>query len=457
MMKATSVLFFCIFFALSLTNKANAEPKYVDILLNKIIKAYQLEPYQPKAILFGPKEKLGRTLFFDPLLSGPKEVACASCHIRNLGSGDGLALAVGIGASGVSKERQSQRDAFIIPRNTLPLFNRGSEEIDAFFWDGRVQLGTNGSYESPLGEYQPTGFDNLLAVASVFPIVEPDEMLGHSRRKVGVSKQHGELVTVDGLDNNYQARTLNVFGNITKRLLTDDISSSLGNNIHYKSLFQDAYPKIHFEDITITHIGNALSAYISIAFMLNESPWDRYIRGEKTALSIKQKRGAILFYGKGRCAACHRGQHFSDFRFHGLAVPQFRVGKHSRYQDYGRAIATGKSEDRYTFRTPTLRNVYETGPWAHNGAFTSIKKIIQHHINPILTLYQAETADPEQGRYTGRILSSRSDILAEIGLLSDREIEELLSFLTSLSSSYILSDDLAIPSASASDSSLAKK
>ncbi|MCG8054927.1 MAG: His-Xaa-Ser system-associated MauG-like protein [Candidatus Thiodiazotropha taylori] len=457
MMKASSALFFCIFFALSLTNEAYADLEYVDVLLHKIIKAYQLEPYQPKAIHFGPKERLGRTLFFDSILSGPQGVACASCHIRNLGSGDGLALAIGIGATGVSKERESQHDAFVIPRNTLPLFNRGSKEIDAFFWDGRVQLGPNGSYESPLGKSLPSGFDNLLAVASVFPIVEPDEMLGHSRRKVGLSKQHRELVTVDGLDNNYQARTLNVFENITKRITSDVVNSSVENNIGYKTLFGDAYPEMPFEDITITHIGNALSAYINIAFMLNESSWDRYIRGDKTALSGMQKRGAILFYGKGRCAACHRGQHFSDFRFHGLAVPQFRVGKHSRYQDYGRAIATDKPEQRYTFRTPSLRNVYETGPWAHNGSFTSIKKIIQHHINPILTLYQAETADPEQGRYTGRILSSRSDILAEIGLLSDREIEELLSFLTSLSSSYILSDDLAIPSASASDNSLIEK
>ncbi|MEW8199266.1 MAG: His-Xaa-Ser system-associated MauG-like protein [Candidatus Thiodiazotropha endolucinida] len=444
-MNAISVALLSLFIGLWPITQGHADTQYEDVLLKKIITAYQLKPYQPKTVRFGSEEKLGRALFFDPILSGPQGVACASCHIRNIGSGDGLPLAVGLGAFGLSKERISQPDAFVIPRNTLPLFNRGSEEINSFFWDGRVQLGPDGSFESPLGELLPKGFDSLLAVASVFPIVEPDEMLGHSRRKVSPTKQHGDLVTIDGVDNHYQARALHVFENLIKRLANNEDISLSDTTKQYHKLISDAHPDIPIEDISIVDIGNALAAYIRAAFMLNAAPWDRYLQGEIGALSINQKRGAIVFYGKGRCAVCHRGEQFSDFRFHGLAIPQLRVGKHSPYQDYGRAIATGMSKDRYLFRTPTLRNVYETGPWGHNGSFTSIQKIIKHHINPITILYEAEVKDPAQGQFSGRILSARSKILSEIGILSDTDVDDLTLFMSSLSSSYTLSDQLAIP------------
>src|SRR5262245_54919167 len=110
-----------------------------DILLRKVIQAYQIVPHEPTDRSIGAKERLGQALFFDPFVSGPKQISCATCHVRSLGAGDNLPLAVGLGATGVGKERLASKSAFIIPRNALPFFNRGSDAFVALFWDGRVQ------------------------------------------------------------------------------------------------------------------------------------------------------------------------------------------------------------------------------------------------------------------------------------------------------------------------------
>lgn len=424
-----------------------------DILLQKTIIAYQIQPLTVESYSLGPKVLLGQALFFDPILSGPKGIACATCHIRSQGSGDGLPLAVGLGASGLGEERLSSRDAFIIPRNTLPLFNRGDDDFVAFFWDGRVQRGDQGRSESPLGHRLPYGFDSLLSVASVFPLVEPDEMLGHAGHKVSTEAQHNDLVDLPGIDNNYQARALNAFENVLHRL-TRDLGRTKTEAVQkYHELFIDAYPDIPPSELSIAQVGNALAAYIRYAFQLQLAPWDQYVLGHSGALTLEQKRGAILFYGKGRCAVCHSGTQFSDFSFHGVAIPQTSIGKHAPYQDYGRAAASGRSEDRYVFRTPPLRNVLKTGPWGHNGVFSELAEIIRHHSNPVPMLYMMQQDDAEIGLYSGRLLSHRSSLFAEMAPLSITEVEYIVAFLSSLNSLTVVSDELALPKAVPSGSS----
>jgi cytochrome c peroxidase len=307
-----------------------------DMLLRKVIRAYQIVPHEPVPRPFGAKERLGQALFFDPFVSGPKTIACATCHVRTLGAGDGLPLAVGLGARGIGEERLTSKSAFFIPRNALPFFNRGSEAFVAFFWDGRVQRAPDGRIESPLGPNLPDGFDNLLAAASVFPPAEPDEMLGHAMRIAGAEVYHNELVGARVNGDNLQERTPHVFDNLVRRLLAPEVAQPDATVMRYRELFRAAYPGVGLAKMKITHVGNALSAYIAAAFELSEAPWDRYVKGDTSALTADQKKGAILFFGKGRCAVCHSGAQFSDFRFHALAVPQHRVGKHTRSTDYGR-------------------------------------------------------------------------------------------------------------------------
>ena len=416
-----------------------------DVILRKAIEAYQIKPLQILDRPLGAKESLGQALFFDPIVSGPKSIACASCHVRSLGAGDALPMAVGLGASGVSQERLESKQAFVVPRNAFPFFNRGSEDFRALFWDGRVQMGKGGKFESPLGDRLPEGFDNLLAVAAVFPPAEPDEMLGHSLRRGTPLAYHAELVSPGVNEDDLQARTLSVFDNLVERLVAPEISAPDSAVATYRELFAAAYPGIELQDFRIHHVGNALSAYIAAAFALGPAAWDRYVAGDKSALSPDQKKGALIFFGKGRCAVCHSGTEFSDFRFHGLAVPQLRIGKHARHVDYGRASATGRGEDRFAFRTPPLRNVAETAPYGHNGIFNSLRETIEHHFNPVPILYAAQQLSPEEAAHSGRLLSFRSPILAEMTPLSAGDVELLEKFLHSLSSQTLMPDVIAIP------------
>ncbi|SUD84701.1 methylamine utilization protein MauG [Stutzerimonas stutzeri] len=415
-----------------------------DNVLNKIISAYKLEPFVPEKKKFDAKQALGQALFFDPIMSGPLNTACATCHVRSKGSVDGLPMAVGVGSKGVGEQRLVVEDALIIPRNVLPFFNRGAKEFTALFWDGRVQVGPNGEFESPLGNHLPQGYENLLAVAATFPQAEPDEMLGRSPHRGGnqASTYHAELVGDQVDPDNFQERTLEVYQKLVDRVI-GVASEPMPHQRIYRQLFNAAYPET--EDYNIAHFGNALAAYISSAFELNPAPWDRYLQGDISALTYEQKQGAFIFFGRGRCAVCHTGTQFSDFNYHGLAVPQLDVGKHGGYLDYGRAKATGRAVDRFSFRTPPLRNVTKTGPWGHNGIFTSLEQAIEHHYNPVPLLYRAQQGRPREAQLSGRLLRYRSSTLAEMYPITQEDVGLLISFLKSLESDTVMTTEQALP------------
>lgn len=439
----TSILT-CLIFLSWISHLQASQINHEDQLLRKVLTAYRIEPMTTRPLFMGPKEKLGQMLFFDPVMGGPNNTTCATCHVRSKGSVDGLPMAVGIGSSGVGEQRLQSPEAFVIARNVLPFFNRGESDFTALFWDGRVQIDENGSFESPMGNKLPKGFENLLAVAASFPQVEPDEMLGRSVRRGGENQAtyHADLVDMTVDPDNFQERTLNVYSNLAKRLLGTSAASSPMQS-EYRKLFQSAYPATSAFDIT--HIGNALAAYISLAFQLKPAAWDNYVRGEVSALSQQQKKGAMIFFGKGRCAVCHTGKEFSDFKYHGLAVPQLDVGKHGGYLDYGRAKATGLAIDRFQFRTPPLRNVTRTGPWGHNGVFKSLEEVISHHFNPIPLMFAAQKDRPREAELAGRLLRYRSPILAEIYPMAPNDVRAVVAFLGALQSDPILSTDEALP------------
>ena len=127
------------------------------------------------------------------------------------------------------------------------------------------------------------------------------------------------------------------------------------------------------------------------------APIDRFARGDTKAMTVPQKKGAIVFFGKGRCVQCHAvagqsNEMFSDFRNHVIGVPQvapfFGVGKGNiifdgpgKDEDFGLEQVTGNPADRYKFRTSPLRNVALQPAFFHNGAFTRLEDAIRHHLN----------------------------------------------------------------------------
>jgi cytochrome c peroxidase len=116
-------------------------------------------------------------------------------------------------------------------------------------------------------------------------------------------------------------------------------------------------------------VAKALATY-QRTLVAGRSPFDRYLLGDENALSAEAKRGWELFRGDARCIECHHGPMLSDGLLHRMGVSE---------EDTGRALVTGDRDDRYRFRTPSLRNVARTGPYMHGGTFNSLEKVVTYY------------------------------------------------------------------------------
>jgi cytochrome c peroxidase len=345
--------------------------------------------HQPGAAPSAEKVELGRQLFFDKILSGNRNISCATCHHPKHGSSDGLALPFGEGPRGLGPERspgtrKAEAVHTRIPRNSPALFNLGAKEFTRLFHDGRVEADPQGHYEggfiTPAKWKLPEGLDSVLAAQAMFPVASPDEMAG----------QKGENPVGDAASLNNAAGPGGVW---------DLLAARLRDVPEYVDLFAAAYPgEIRSADeITFVAAANAIAAFEAVTFRSDHSPFDRFLSGEAEALEAGQHRGADLFYGKANCASCHAGKFQTDHEFHAIAMPQIGPGKadgsdggywrasgqRGFVEDYGRGRVTVRVEDNYKFRTPSLRNVAETGPWGHAGCFSKLEDVVAHHLDPL--------------------------------------------------------------------------
>lgn len=101
------------------------------------------------------------------------------------------------------------------------------------------------------------------------------------------------------------------------------------------------------------------------------SPYDRFIDGDESALDHISKQGLELFNGKARCYLCHNGPNLMDNKYHNLGLPMENL-------DSGRARITMLTEDFGKFKTPTLRNLILTAPYMHDGRLTTLEDVIDH-------------------------------------------------------------------------------
>ncbi len=129
-----------------------------------------------------------------------------------------------------------------------------------------------------------------------------------------------------------------------------------------------------------TALSHALASYVR-SILSGNSPFDRYINGDRSALSEMQQTGLRIFRGKGNCTACHVGPTFSDERTHntGAAWRPSTGSRQAAFQDEGRFIVTGKPEDRGAFKTPTLRDVARTAPYMHDGHLATLDEVVKFY------------------------------------------------------------------------------
>ncbi len=175
----------------------------------------------------------------------------------------------------------------------------------------------------------------------------------------------------------------------------------------YLKLFKDAYGS---EEITDARMLKAMAQFMGLMYSYS-SKFDMYIRGENDVqLNDAEKRGYQIFLQK--CNSCHTQPLFSDFIFrnNGLSV-------HPLLKDSGRAHITGLPQDRYKFKVPTLRNIALTGPYMHDGRFTTLQQCLNHYTNGVTNL---ENLDPLlQPNGIELSASEKSDIIAFLNTLTD--------------------------------------
>ena len=141
-------------------------------------------------------------------------------------------------------------------------------------------------------------------------------------------------------------------------------------NSPYKKEFENIYK----DGITKQNITDAISEYEKTLITPN-SPFDRYLRGDKTAISNKAKKGYELFKSKG-CIACHNGVNIG-----GNLYERFGFTQQSTTDNLGRYNITKDPLDKYFFKAPTLRNIEKTAPYLHDGRFSNLKDVIRFMLN----------------------------------------------------------------------------
>ena len=264
---------------------------------------------------------LGKLLFWDPILSGGKDVACATCHHASYGYTDNLDLPVGPNGIGLANFRR-----FILP-NDIPFAKRNTPTIVNTAFNG---LDVNNNYDPSIA---PMFFDmraKSLEIQCLGPMTTLEEMAGH---------QYNSALAIDS------------------------VIVRLNAIPEYIQLFKDAFGN---DSITIVNIEKAIASF-ERSIISNNASFDKYVRGDASALTSAQIQGMTAFQNSG-CINCHSGAMFSDYQTHILSVP-----------DNSKLPTDAGTNATYAFRTPSLRNLKLTAPYMHSGVFKTLDEVLDFY------------------------------------------------------------------------------
>lgn len=355
--------------------------------------------------------QLGQALAFDKILSGNRDIACMTCHLPSFGTGDGRSLSMGQGGSGFGPARTN---GVVIPRNSPAVFNLFA--ISELFWDGRVSRDQAGNYHTPAGAALTPAMTRVFEFGAVsaqpmFPVLSREEMRAFSGNELAAIPDEQQQQIWAG------------------------IMARLGAVPEYRHMFEKAYPGTRFEQMTFAHASNAIAGFIIDKLSFNNSPWDRFLRGNDEAMTQVQLQGAKDFMS-ARCSICHNGPALTDNRFHNVAVAQFGPGKGGEdgSDDFGRFRESHVAAEKYAFRTPPLRNVELTAPYGHDGAFFSLRDFVDHYSESDIKLMNFDASHPEiPGVLNNKtdILGSRDPLLQGV-VFAPQTVDEVTEFMRAL-------------------------
>ena len=379
--------------------------------------------------------ELGQKLFYDRVLSGTYRVSCATCHNHDRASSNGVRI---------DGKEDAEPDSLAFnglpvydalkpsSRHAPPLFNLGWKGVKALFHDGRISM-DDGKINTPAGGELPKGVRDLLAAQALFPAVTSDELVG---------SVESDVQAVAHLGNEA------VWNALSKRVI--DLPD-------YWPLFQKAWPELSSPDqITISEIVNAIGAFVASEWRADDASFDRYLKGNRAALTADQISGMKLFYGPAQCSTCHSGIFQTDQNYHFVPLGFWRfdqpVEERSADIQRSRAALTGRADDVLKIRTPSLRNVAKTAPYGHAGSIANLEDVLEQHVNANAALADLTAqigASSAMQADQKSALQAKVDAAAQGAVayprLTEKDKELLIAFLESLTDENSLAGQLGKP------------
>lgn len=340
------------------------------------------------------KVELGKFLFFETGFatkatknSGIGTYSCATCHIPEAGFKSGSFQGVadggeGFGINGEDRRRKSDYlEEEIDVQAIRPLSMLNVAFVKNTTWNGR--FGREGSNVGTEDYWKIE--DGTFRNAAGFEAIETQNFEGLETHRIEITKE-----------------------------LIDEFG--------YTDLFDAAFPGMQEEEKYSNHGGSlAISAYIR-TLISNRAPFQEWLKGDRNAMSILEKRGAILFFGKANCYNCHFNENLGSGEFHALGVQDMSDRAFFRTTDeeildrnLGRGAFTGQDYDKFRFKVPQLYNMSDSPFYFHGASIKGLKEVIEYKNKA-----QTESERVPQNRLSEKFIPLN---------LTEDEQNELLIFL----------------------------
>ena len=353
---------------------------------------YNSIPQEPDNPLTDLKVELGKMLFYetglalDPKYPQSKSTySCSSCHIPEAGFMPGRAQGIADGGAGFGLNGEGRSKYFFYNDDEPDV--QGTRALNVM----NVAFTPNTTWSGQFG-----GNDNNAGTQDVWEGLTEVNHLG----LLGLESQNIEVLSLH------------------RMIINKGVVDSLGYKPYFDAVF-GSYPEENRYTTLTTSF--ALSAYLR-TLISNEAPFQRWLKGEKSALSDQEKNGAILFFGKAGCYKCHNGKPLNnpsqflavgvnDLYETGLAINTDIDDK----RNLGRGGFTKKQEDFYKFKVPQLYNMSETPFFFHGSSKRSLHDVVEYF----------NKAEPENARVPANQIAPQFRPLN----LTEDEINNLVLFL----------------------------
>ncbi|HMW39619.1 MAG: cytochrome-c peroxidase [Saprospiraceae bacterium] len=342
----------------SLRNLLMSEPGGIASLM--LPRSDELEhiPQDSANPLTAAKVELGRYLFFDPAISfdpackaAARTFSCATCHFADAGfqAGRKQAIASGGRGHGFRREKHPMCDSTEVDVQLLrtpSIVNCAYQEVQ--LWSGK--LGCCGPNKGTDSLWKKGSFMELNRLAMA-----------------GVETQARVALEAHGM-------------RMDPNLVTETKYLDLFN-----AAFSDVTPELKYRRFSMA---KAIAAY-ERTVLTNEAPFQKWLRGDRSALTKDQRWGAYIFFGKGGCNNCHRGPALNSMTFHALGIKDMSgndvIPKKNAPEDimFGRGGFTHREEDMYKFKVPQLYNLKGLKFLGHGGGLSSVEAVIRYINNAV--------------------------------------------------------------------------